>query len=273
MRWVIYLLLVLNLGLFVWKIQSRAAGEGVPEVTRLGDQAVGRLPLLAELGSARLRPRERPVVIAPEPATITAQQTDDPPSPDEAPAPECVSIGPLDGKGSTKALSAWLKQREMEVHIRSDERREVALYWVYIPPLANRKAAAAQLARLRAEGISDSIVVPRGDKANAISLGVFSRKESLRRRVAELNAKGYEPSTALRYRSIQAHWVDVATADGDFPEAEFNKAFPRLQLASASCSKLQIATPRAPSYNNDRAPPGGGPEAPLESPHAVEPGR
>jgi len=44
---------------------------------------------------------------------------------------------------------------------------------------------------MRAQGIEDIIVVPKGDMANAISLGVYSRTEFRDRRLKELNAKGH----------------------------------------------------------------------------------
>lgn len=69
---------------------------------------------------------------------------------------------------------------------------------VYIPPFADRAAAAEALRELRARGIRDVGIIGRGPLADGISLGVFRSAEGARRRLAALQAMGYAPQIGKR---------------------------------------------------------------------------
>jgi hypothetical protein len=80
------------------------------------------------------------------------------------------------------ALGGKLTQRRQE---------EVAGYWVYIPPLDSRQAAARKAGELKRLGVDDYFVIPDDPKwRNAVSLGVFKTEDAAKARLAALRAMG-----------------------------------------------------------------------------------
>jgi hypothetical protein len=235
-----------------------SAGAGPVQETAQGSERL-QAPEQGPTGPKSTRPEPRPESLAvagaqnPTPDALPSPAV--PPLPAGAAAPPCFTVGPLGEDAPLQALREWLEARGATVDVRSDERREVALYWIYFPP-TSREEAVAQVARLREQGVSDVLVVPKGDMANAVSLGVFSRTDSRDRRLRELNAKGYQPSIGPRYRTKRATWIDVSAPPGAVTPDALRKEWPDTDVAPAACAGARIAARRAGSYNSEDASPG-----------------
>ena len=102
----------------------------------------------------------------------------------------CLEWGAFVGGDAARAgqaleplgLGAMLTQRKQD---------DAAGFWVYIPPLANRQAAAQKAGELKRLGLDDYFVVPDDPKwRNAISLGVFKTEEAANARRDAVRAKG-----------------------------------------------------------------------------------
>jgi cell division septation protein DedD len=102
----------------------------------------------------------------------------------------CVELGPIAAGDAARAeeavsgIAAGLKvaQRRAE---------EPARWWVYLPPLPTRQAAAQRAAELRRQGIEDSSVINDDIQwRNAISLGVFRSEDAANKRADELRRRG-----------------------------------------------------------------------------------
>jgi len=102
----------------------------------------------------------------------------------------CVELGPIASGDAARAeeavsgIAAGLKvtQRRAE---------EPGRWWVYLPPLATRQAAAQRSAELRKQGIEDSLVINDDTQwRNAISLGVFRSEDAANKRADELRRRG-----------------------------------------------------------------------------------
>lgn len=148
----------------------------------------------------------------------------------------CFSVGPLLSDEETRSMTDWIEANGGNGSLRVDERREVALFWVYFPPLASRQAAVERVLQMRQDDLDDIYIIPRGDMANAISLGVYSRTGSLDRRLRELRTRGYQPSVAPRYRTSRAYWFDARFPDDFvFPRESFGAAFPTAEMVPVDC--------------------------------------
>lgn len=154
----------------------------------------------------------------------------------------CLTLGPLSADAPVEEVRSWFEQTGASVDVRTDERREVALYWVFFPPRATRENAVAEVARLRGEGLTDVIAVPKGDMANAISLGVFSRTESRDRRVKQMNQRGYQPSVAPRYRVKLATWIDISAPADTLSDKKIQTRWPSFQIGRKPCGGEPVAT-------------------------------
>lgn len=97
----------------------------------------------------------------------------------------CVEMSGVTAADAQRARDAFAA---MQLGTRMSERRvdEVTRYWVYIPAAGNRRAAEANAAQLRKQGVTELSVRPD----NAISLGVFSTEDAARRFLASLDPKG-----------------------------------------------------------------------------------
>jgi hypothetical protein len=154
----------------------------------------------------------------------------------------CLTLGPLSANAPVEEMRTWFEQAGASVDVRRNERREVTLYWVYFPPRTTRKIAVAEVARLRSEGLTDVVAVPKGDMTNAISLGVFSRTGTRDRRVKQMNQRGYQPSVAPLYRTKLATWVDVSASADILSDQDIQTRWPAFQLSRKPCSGEPVAS-------------------------------
>jgi hypothetical protein len=102
----------------------------------------------------------------------------------------CVELGPIAtgdaarAEGAVSAIAAGLKVSQRRVE-------ESGRWWVYVPPLATRQAAAQRAAELKRQGIEDSSLISDDPQwRNAISLGVFRSEEAAAKHAEELRKRG-----------------------------------------------------------------------------------
>lgn len=202
MRMLFLALLILNLAYFGWHYY--APPEPPPEPARI----VAGIPPLELLKEPAEEQQQ---------AAIPESDTDDP-VPDEAPpAPEriCYTLGPYKDADKAEAVEQAISEAGYAVSSRSIEQREVSGYWVYLPPQASRKEALALARKLAKKGVKDYYVVPDGENANAVSLGLFSEAPRAERRTQRIAALGYQAQTAVRYRTRTLHWLDYDEWQGE----------------------------------------------------------
>jgi hypothetical protein len=107
----------------------------------------------------------------------------------------CLEWGAFVGGDAARAGQA-LEQLGLGAKLTQRKQEEVAGFWVYIPPLASRQAAAQQAGELKRLGVDDYFVVPDDPKwRNAISLGVFKTEEAANARRDAVRAKGVAGAT------------------------------------------------------------------------------
>ena len=82
------------------------------------------------------------------------------------------------------------------------------LYWVYLPAQSTRKEAREQLSVLQGMKV-DSYLIQKGEKANGISLGLFSRKELADAKYQAIKAKGFAVEVDAFERIIEQRWLIV----------------------------------------------------------------
>lgn len=224
MKWIVLALVGLNIWFFAWRVAKPLPAPAVPtEVTH--PQHVNRLLMISEVDGGELRDRTTP-----QPGVDMGADT---PTAIDA---TCFRVGPFDTADDVARVKAWLEDAGANTAVKRGERRELALYWVFLPPLADRDAAVKQVLTMREAGIEDISAIARGDMANAISLGVYSRRASLDRRLAELKAHGHAPSVSPRYRTKKAAWLEaIFPKDSEFAGDEFQSAFADAKIESAPC--------------------------------------
>lgn len=239
MKWLFIVMILVNAGFGVWAANREAPQEQSPNAAETLPGHINRLLLLSELDEKPLR--ERSPAVATRDVDETGQLNADILSPGQSeegtPAKICLSVGPLASLEDVDRIGGWLTSRGGVSTLREGERREVSRFWVYFPPFQNRDAAITRVQQLQEAQIDDIYVIYRGDMANAVSLGLYSRRESLERRLSELRSKGYEPSIERRYETKKSSWFDVSFPPGiSFSREHFVTAFPSVEANESSCS-------------------------------------
>ena len=215
MKWITIFFLLANVGYFGWHmnqqldhaIPATASREIIPASSE-------PLVLLSEL--EELPPlRQENVITEIEGAEPSLVEEEEPAGETLPFNPEgiCLSIGPYKSRDSLESLSHWLQTQNMPSKERVEEIRTRERYWVYLEP-QDAAAAKAQLEELKDKGLSDYYMVSKGDMKNAISLGLFSSQDSVNRRLAELEKKGYNPVVVPQHKITQVFWVDAQIDEG-----------------------------------------------------------
>lgn len=243
MRWLVSILLLANVGFFLWQSRRVEAPPPGPTVEAPIPGHVNRLLLLSEVDQSKLRARS---LDRPQPAPGAHAQAPEDGAQAQSTA-VCYTVGPLDDEERIREITAWLNDRGGVSTLKVDERREVNLYWVYLPPFPTVKEAEAQRERMQDQDIDDIYVIPGGDMAGAVSLGMYSQRDTLERRLKELRAKGYEPKVAPRYKTTKASWIEAQFPSGfEFPQQNFANAFPFVDVTPAIC-EAKSAQAKAPA--------------------------
>lgn len=227
----LFLVLVLaNLAFAAWAAWfapagnvGRSADEGLPALTLVSEVPVDLRSsgVVVEQESA-LGITEQPLAIAPQPAPtpepVTAVPLDESALEAVTSAEEltarCTSVGPFRELSQAATAAATLRNAGYQPIQRVGEGDVWIGYWVYIAGIATEQEANEILAKVRADGIADSYVIPNSDSGNLVSLGVFSEISGVGRRRDQVRALGFEPQVVDRTRRATVYWIDVTLAGG-----------------------------------------------------------
>lgn len=175
-----------------------------------------------------------------------------PPAPTPTPAPEkpaippaaaaepprCVALGPFADRAA--ATSAQGKAGNVISQVRLREQPAAsgsARYRVMLPAAANRDEAQATVKRIVAAGLSDYYIISQGEDANAVALGQYRNREGAERRMAAVQAAGFQPRLVASGDAGQ-WWLEGQLAAGTQP-AQAQQRSGAAQSRSLECARLR----------------------------------
>ena len=120
--------------------------------------------------------------------------------------PLCSLLGPYAEVSVAESAVERLVALDVDAQMRALEVSDGPGYWVHLPPEPSERAALARLHELQAKQI-DSYIIPRGDLAQGISFGMFSRESLAQQRRDSLRELGYEARIREIERSHTETWV------------------------------------------------------------------
>ncbi len=202
---------------------GRSADDGLPALT-----LVSEVPADLRSSGVVVEPSDTPAAastqatpdirVTPSPAgeetAAAASATPTVPAAPSSVAARCTSVGPFRELSQAATAAATLRAAGHQPQQRVAEGDIWIGYWVYIQAIPTEADAEAVLAKMRAEGITDSYVSPNSDSGNLVSLGVFSEISGVTRRREQVRALGFEPQVVDRTRRATVYWVDVTVAAG-----------------------------------------------------------
>lgn len=214
MKWLIYLLLLVNLAFGLLHFRS----------VRLAD-------IKAPVDDDNLR-----LVLLKE---YLARQDNPASGESNLIALRCNTLGPFAKKTDANKIRNKLDELGMQVtrRVNKDNRRKG--YWVMIPPANSRDEAKRSIEDLQARDVHDYFLVATGEQVNAVSLGVFSRSELAQRRYDEIKELGFRVQVRPVDLPQREYWLDWPVDQHLPPEmlAEFRERYPGIGQSDRNCSK------------------------------------
>jgi hypothetical protein len=215
-RWLILILLLLNLGLFTWGYL-----QPQPQEEHLA-------PSLVELPTIRLlAERDQPQAVAEsgvreKPGTETAGSR--PGSPLAADSRKtvhnqrqgafsCLQLGPFEQQSMAAAASDMLGAAGHDTRLQVQIERSKSGYWVLIPP--GEEDPDFVIVNLELAGIQDVWRFDKGDLAGAISLGLYSDNTQALVRQRELRDKGFGAEIRPRLAETPRYWIETSFSQDD----------------------------------------------------------
>ncbi|UWU57213.1 SPOR domain-containing protein [Stenotrophomonas maltophilia] len=150
----------------------------------------------------------------------------------------CVALGPFADRAA--ATSAQGKAGSVMSQVRLREQPAAsgsARFRVMLPAAANRDDAQATVKRIVAAGLSDYYIISQGEDANAVALGQYRNREGAERRMAAVQAAGFQPRLVASGDAGQ-WWLEGQLAAGAQP-AQAQQRSGAAQSRSLECTRLR----------------------------------
>lgn len=214
MKWVIYLLLICNIGFAAWHFRSLDTRDE-SKVEQFNINNENQLILLSEFKPQQNKGKA------------------------SAGGKLCYSMGPFQKKSAAEKAGDILKTQNIEtrrIRLRDTSRSG---YWVILPATATRKEASKHIKRLKKLKVKDYFLVATGPNENAVSLGVFSQKKLARRRVDDMIRLGFVPRMESVALPRKVHWLnwykDSKLQPGKEILSKIKKQHPQVSKIERSC--------------------------------------
>lgn len=152
--------------------------------------------------------------------------------------PRCVALGPFADRAA--AISAQGKAGSVisQVHLREQPAASgSARFRVMLPAAANREEAQTTVKRIVAAGLSDYYIISQGEDINAVALGQYRNREGAERRMAAVQAAGFQPRLVASGDAGQ-WWLEGQLAAGTQP-AQAQQRSGAAQSRSLECARLR----------------------------------
>lgn len=178
---------------------------------------------------------------APEPMAAVAKPAPEPVAEKSAaPAvpPRCLALGPFADRAAASAAQSRAGNLLSQVRLREQPAASgSARYRVLLPAAASRDDAQATVKRIVAAGLSDYYIISQGDETNAIALGQYRNREGAERRMAAVQAAGFQPRLVASGDAGQ-WWLEGQLATGSEP-AQAQQRSGAAQQRSLECTRLR----------------------------------
>lgn len=223
---------------------AAAPTEALVEREAASATAVAAAPAPATATSPAARRPTEPVS-APEPVAAPVAAVAKPPAEPaaEQPAapttpPRCLALGPFADRAAAAAAQGRAGNLLSQARLREQPAASgSARYRVLLPAAASREDAQATVKRIVAAGLSDYYIIGQGEETNAIALGQYRNREGAERRVAAVQAAGFQPRLVASGDAGQ-WWLEGQVASGSEP-AQAQQRSGAAQSRSLECARLR----------------------------------
>lgn len=214
MRWVFWILVLCNVALAGWYFFATgetAASKPAAVATTPIPPGTKQLKLWSELSVDE----QAAITNGATGGGDTAAEEDRQPAgkvsaPDAGPL--CDLVGPFADEVTAKQVMQRLRAVDVEPRMQLLDVSTGTDYWTYVGPFTTRHEALDMLKTLQKAGI-DSYLITDGPLANAVSLGLFSKRSAAERLRARRNQQGFKAQVTALPHKVKQRWLVFKTAD------------------------------------------------------------
>ncbi|HEL5055410.1 TPA: SPOR domain-containing protein [Stenotrophomonas maltophilia] len=267
-RALIVVLAILNLGVACWWLLRDASQKPAPPPRPAGVAELRWVPGGTDAAVAAQASSEAPApaLVERDPAAATAvASTPAPAAPAKAPAaeatssptpapapvappvaqapavsepPRCIALGPFADRAAASAAQGRAGTLLSQARLREQPAASgSARYRVLLPAAASREEAQATVKRIVAAGLGDYYIISQGEDANAVALGQYRNREGAERRIAAVQAAGFQPRLVASGDAGQ-WWLDGQLA-GTAQPAQVQQRSGAAGQQSLECARLR----------------------------------
>ena len=222
MRWVFWILVLCNVGLAGWHfLAGGQAAPPQPDVAQSAPVAAGVKPL--KLWSELSADEKAVLAGGASGGGNTAADEKREPGADTAATPAgplCDLVGPFADEVTAKQVIQRLRAVDVEPAMYMLDVTTGTDYWVHVGPFDTRREALDKLKKVQKSGI-DSYLITNGPLANAVSLGMFSKREAAERLQAKRSKQGLNPQITALPHKVRQRWLVFKAADAARVGADF----------------------------------------------------
>ena len=151
----------------------------------------------------------------------------------------CVRIGPFDSENEQADLKSELQKLFSQVHSRESKSIVDDGYWVFLPSYPTQAEAELAVDKLKAADVGDYYRVREGNSINAVSLGIYDRREpaEARRKQVRGLVQGLDIVVELKTKIKSQYWLEAGPVDA------LNPALIQLSISHPKAEQRQIACP------------------------------
>ncbi|KAA8995021.1 SPOR domain-containing protein [Stenotrophomonas cyclobalanopsidis] len=152
--------------------------------------------------------------------------------------PRCVALGPFADRAAAVAAQGRAGKLLAAARLREQPAASGSTrYRVLLPAAASREDAQATVKRIVAAGLNDYYIISQGEESNAIALGQYRNREGAERRIAAVQAAGFQPRLVASGDAGQ-WWLEGQLAAGSEP-AQAQQRSGAAQQRSLECTRLR----------------------------------
>ncbi|WP_406233463.1 SPOR domain-containing protein [Isoptericola jiangsuensis] len=219
---------------------AATAATAAPTEALQEREAAPSAAVAATEAPAAAPPAEAAPAVAAKPAEPVVQKpvVETPAVEKPAAPPRCVALGPFADRAAAVAAQGRAGKLLAPARLREQPAASGSTrYRVLLPAAASREDAQAMVKRIVAAGLSDYYIISQGEESNAIALGQYRNRAGAERRIAAVQAAGFQPRLVASGDAGQ-WWLEGQLAAGSEP-AQAQQRSGAAQQRSLECTRLR----------------------------------
>ncbi|MCB1614546.1 MAG: hypothetical protein KDI30_00900 [Pseudomonadales bacterium] len=222
MRWIFLFLVVSNCGLLLWHMLEESRVERIQKMNQLS-------------GVEAVMPGERIRLFSEgrDDADLSVQSVSGESKNDGV----CYLLGPVDDQDVRITLAKYLERANVGFGVREVKINQRIDFAVYLKPQPKRETAQELLEKLKAKGV-DSFIIPGGELANGLSLGVFSEKKNAIAQMHYVSSLGFDANINESEKYDLEPWFVLDALNVEMSDIFWQKLkqeFPSIKKSQGFC--------------------------------------